>query len=139
MASNAASQRLCRTISKSKVEQHLYRCAELASEYKYKVLKVYMMVGLPDEREEDLEELGRFSLELGANHPTALGIAPFVPKFNTPMIGSGFAGIKVVEKRLKYLQKALRGKVDVRATSARWAYWLNRLLRSEIRGYSVGK
>lgn len=127
VASDAASQRLRRTISKGTVERHLHRCAELASQYKYKVLKVYMMVGLPDECEEDLEELVRFSLELAAIHPTALGIAPFVPKFNTPMIGSGFAGIKVVEKRLKYIQKALRGKVDVRSTSARWA-WVEAIL-----------
>ncbi|MED5370854.1 MAG: radical SAM protein [Myxococcota bacterium] len=127
VASDAASQRLRRTIAKGTVERHLLHCAQLASEHRYKVFKVYMMLGLPDERDEDLDELIRFSTELAAIHPTALGIAPFVPKFNTPMIDAGFAGIKVVERRLKILNKALRGKVDVRATSARWA-WVEAVL-----------
>ena len=49
-------------------------------------------------------------------------MAPFVPKRNTPMDTDPFAGIKVVEKRLKLMTKQLRGKAEVRPTSARWAW-----------------
>lgn len=127
VASDAASQRLRREIAKGTVERHLLTCAELAAEHKYRVLKVYMMVGVPDERDEDLDELIEFTLRLAAIHPVALGIAPFVPKFNTPLIDAGFAGIKPVEKRLKKLKKGLRGRADVRSTSARWA-WVEAVL-----------
>lgn len=127
VASDAASARLRRTIAKGTVERHLLECAELAREHKYKVLKVYMMVGVPDENDEDLDELIEFTRRLAAIHPVALGIAPFVPKFNTPLIDAGFAGIKPVEQRLKRLQKGLKGRADVRSTSARWA-WVEAVL-----------
>ena len=128
VASDAASQRLRRSLSKGTTEAHLLRCAELAAEHKYRVLKVYMMLGLPDETDDDIDELIRFSAELAKIHPIALGIAPFVPKHNTPMSGAGFAGQRLVEARLARLQKALRRtRVEVRATSARWA-WIEAVL-----------
>ena len=96
--------------------------AELAHEHGYKHLKLYMMVGLPDETDADIDELVRFASELSRIHPLALGIAPFVAKRNTPLDGQPFAGIKTVEQRLARLRKGLRGRVDVRATSARWAW-----------------
>lgn len=125
VASDGASQRLRKTISKGTVERHLIRTAEVAAEHDFDVFKVYMMVGLPDERPEDLDELVRFSLQLRAitgRTRLALGIAPFVAKRNTPLDGAPFAGIKPVERTLKHLQRQLRGKVEVRPTSARWAW-----------------
>jgi len=125
VASDAASQRLRKTISKGTLEKHLISCAKQAAEHKYKLLKVYMMVGLPGENQEDLEELIRFSIELSKIHPMALGVAPFVPKKNTPMDSNEFAGIKPVERKLKFIQKGLRktkGRAVLRSTSARWAW-----------------
>lgn len=122
VALDAASESLRREISKGTKEQHLIQCAQQAAEHKYKTLKVYMMVGVPGETDEDIDELIRFSLEIGAIHPTSLGIAPFVPKRNTPLDIAEFAGIKVVERRLKRLSRGLRGKVEIRPTSARWAW-----------------
>ena len=49
-------------------------------EHRYKLLKVYMMVGVPGETDEDVDELVRFTNELARIHPTVLGVAPFVPK-----------------------------------------------------------
>ena len=69
----------------------------------------------------------RFTRELARIHPTALGVAPFVPKRNTPLDGTAFAGIKTVERRLKRLDRGLRGKATVRPTSARWA-WVEAML-----------
>lgn len=122
VASDAASERLRRDISKGTKEKHLIACAELAAEHRYKVLKVYMMVGVPGETDEDIDELIRFSRELGSIVPVSLGIAPFVPKRNTPLDVSAFAGIRTVEKRLKHLSRGLKGVVEVRPTSARWAW-----------------
>ncbi len=122
VASDAASQRLRRTLSKGTTEAHLLDCAALAREHRYRMLKVYMMVGVPGETEEDIEELIAFTLRLAAIHPTALGIAPFVPKRNTPMANDEFVGIPVVEARLQQIQKGLKGRAEVRPTSARWAW-----------------
>jgi radical SAM superfamily enzyme YgiQ (UPF0313 family) len=122
VASDGPSENLRRSIKKGTLEKHLIACAEQAHLHHYRVLKVYMMVGLPGETDADIDELVRFTRELASIHPTSLGIAPFVPKRHTPLDGQTFAGIKVVERRLKRLSKGLRGKATVRPTSARWAW-----------------
>ncbi len=121
-ASDAASERLRQTIDKKTREDHLLECARLAGELGFGVLKVYMMLGLPDERPEDLEELIAFTLRLREHSKVALGIAPLVAKRNTPLDGTPFAGIKEVEQRVKVLTRGLKGRAEVRATSARWAW-----------------
>lgn len=126
-ALDASSQRLRDHINRKTRERHILRVAELAHEHKFKQLKLYMMVGLPDETDEDIDELVRFAGELSRIHPLALGISPFVPKRNTPLDGAPFAGIKVVERRLGRLRRGLHGRVDLRATSARWA-WVEYML-----------
>jgi hypothetical protein len=64
-------------------------------------------------------------------HPKiAYGVAPFVAKRHTPLDGTDFAGIDVVEQRLERLRKGLaqyRGKAEIRPTSARWA-WVEYML-----------
>jgi radical SAM superfamily enzyme YgiQ (UPF0313 family) len=122
VASDAASQRLRRTLAKGTNEANLLQCAEMAREHAYRQVKVYMMVGVPDETDEDLDELIEFTRRMAAIHPVALGIAPFVPKRNTPLDGVPFAGIKLVERRLGRLKRGLRGAAEVRPTSARWAW-----------------
>jgi radical SAM superfamily enzyme YgiQ (UPF0313 family) len=121
-ALDAASQRLRDSILRKAREQHLLRVAQLAHAHRFQHLKLYMMVGLPSETDDDIDELVRFATELSAIHPLALGIAPFVAKRNTPLDGEPFAGIKLVEQRLARLRRGLHGRVDVRATSARWAW-----------------
>ena len=128
VASDAASQRLRRELSKGTTEAHLLACAEAAREHKYRLLKVYMMVGVPGETDTDIDELIAFTRTLAAIHPVALGIAPFVPKANTPLSGASFAGIKAVESRLDRLRTGLKGsRAEIRPTSARWAWVESRL------------
>lgn len=123
VASDAASQRLRRQMAKGTTEAQLFACAEAAALHDYQVLKVYMMLGVPDEQDDDLRELIDFTRRLAAVHPVALGIAPFVPKRNTPLDQAPFAGIKQVEARLDMLREGLKGsRAEVRATSARWAW-----------------
>ena len=122
VASDAASQRLRREIAKGTVERHLIECAKLAKQHKFQVLKVYMMLGVPNETEEDLDELIRFTRELGSICRVALGIAAFVSKKNTPLDGLPFAGTKLVERRIKRLQTELKGVAEIRPASVRWAW-----------------
>lgn len=135
VASDAASQRLRRTLAKGTTDAQLLACAEAAREHRYQVLKVYMMLGVPDETDDDLAELVDFTRRLAAIHPLALGIAPFVPKRNTPLDTAPFAGVKVVERRLERLRDGLRGtRAEVRPTSARWAWVEYRLAQAGAEG-----
>ncbi|HTL32832.1 MAG TPA: radical SAM protein [Kofleriaceae bacterium] len=133
VAADGASERMRRVVERSTQAKHLLRSAELAKAHRLHTLKVYMMLGVPSETDADVDELVALSKELAAIHPkVAYGLAPFVAKRNTPLDGTEFAGIDVVDARLTRLRKGLTaaglgGKVEVRATSARWA-WVEYML-----------
>jgi radical SAM superfamily enzyme YgiQ (UPF0313 family) len=121
-ASDGTSQRMRDIIQRRTSEAQLRNAALLARKHGMKRLKLYVMVGLPTETDEDIDELVELGKELSGIIPLSLGVAPFVAKRNTPLDGAPFAGMPLVEARLKRLRKGVRGKVDVRATSARWAW-----------------
>lgn len=121
-ASDGASQRLRDFIQRRTSEEQLRRAAMLARRHGMKRLKLYVMVGIPGETDDDIDELIGLSTELSSSIPLSLGIAPFVAKRNTPLDGAPFAGMPLVESRLRRLRRGVRGRVDVRATSARWAW-----------------
>ncbi|WP_293173296.1 radical SAM protein [Oceanithermus sp.] len=125
IASDGPSQRLRDLLKKQITEEHLLRAAELAREVGFRGFKLYQMIGLPTEADEDIEEMLDFTRRVAEITPVALGISPFVPKRHTPHFGDRFAGIKTIEARLKRIQKALRRlrpRVEVRSTSAKWAW-----------------
>jgi radical SAM superfamily enzyme YgiQ (UPF0313 family) len=125
VASDGASERLRKWMKKGTTEEHLMACAVQAGLLGYKVFKVYMIIGLPGETDDDIEELITFTnaLDVAAGGTrVALGVAPFVAKRNTPLDGEPFAGTKVVDQRMKRLRKGLRRGVELRPVSSRWAW-----------------
>jgi radical SAM superfamily enzyme YgiQ (UPF0313 family) len=122
VASDGPSQRLRDLVDRKHSEAQIVRAAGLAKAAGFKRLKVYNVIGLPTETDADIDELVRFTLELSHVLPVALGVAPFAAKRNTPLDGAPFAGIDVVDKRLERLRKGLKGRAELRPTSARWAW-----------------
>lgn len=126
-AMDGTSERVRETLDRRARPRHLLRAAELARKHGMARLKLYLMIGVPGEMDEDVDECVAFVTELSKQVPIALGIAPFCPKRNTPLASAPFAGIDVVNDRLDRLRRGLKGRVDVRATSARWA-WVEAVL-----------
>lgn len=126
-AADGASERLRAAIDRKTKEDVLLRAAGFVREHRLDRLKLYVMVGLPGETTEDVDELVRFGTELAKIAPLAFGVAPFVAKRNTPMDGAPFEPIPSVEKKLDRLRRGLRGRAVVRPTSARWA-WVEYML-----------
>ena len=126
VASDGASERLRAGLEKKIREKHLLAATELAREAGLAQIKVYMMLGVPGEIDADVDELAAFSLRqaetAGPRMRVSLGVAPFVAKRNTPLADAPFLGIAQVDQRIARLRAALRGKVEVRPTSARWAW-----------------
>jgi len=136
-AGDGASERLRAEIQRKTKEKHLLRAAELTRSHGLKHLKVYMMLGLPGETVEDIDELARFALELSHVAPkVVLGIAPFVAKRQTPLDGAPFEGIASVDAKLVRLRRALHGRVDLRPTSPKWAWVEYRLAQG---GFAAGR
>jgi radical SAM superfamily enzyme YgiQ (UPF0313 family) len=126
-AMDGTSERVRNLLERRARPQHLLRCAELAKKHGMDRLKLYLMIGTPGETDADVDECVAFVSELSRILPIALGVAPFCPKRNTPLASAPFAGIRVIDDRLDRLRRGLRGRADVRATSARWA-WVESVL-----------
>lgn len=137
-AMDGTSERVRERLDRRARPKHLLKCAELAKKHGMDRLKLYLMVGTPGETDADIDECVEFTAELSRILPLALGIAPFCAKRNTPLDGQPFAGIPVVEHRLARLRRGLRGRADVRATSARWA-WVEYVLAQggEAEGFAL--
>lgn len=122
VASDGASERLRKDLQKSIRAHHLRHAAEMVAQNGLRTLKLYMMLGVPGEEDDDLIELIAFTRELSTIAPIAMTVSPFVAKRNTPLDGQAFAGVDVVDRRLKILRQGLKGVADLRSTSAKWAW-----------------
>ncbi len=122
IASDGASERIRAFMEKRIQEKHLIKSAELAKEYGMRMVKLYQMIGVPGETDEDIDELIEFTLKVAKITKTAMGISPFVAKKNTPLDKTPFEGIKSIDNKLKRINKALGKYVDVRTTSAKWTW-----------------
>ncbi|HEX2733043.1 MAG TPA: radical SAM protein [Polyangiaceae bacterium] len=121
-ALDGISEAMRQMIERRGREEHFRAAAENARSVGMERLKLYLMLGLPGETDADIDEGVGFITELSQRVPIALGIAPFCAKRKTPLDAKPFAGIDVVSGRLERLRAGLRGKADVRATSAKWAW-----------------
>ncbi len=137
-AMDGPSERLRITLERKAKEKHLERVADHAKKHGMDRLKLYLMIGLPTETDEDIDECARFTTELSKIIPVSLGIAPFCAKRNTPLDGEPFAGVELVTARLDRLKRGLKGRADVRSTSAKWA-WVEYVLAqgSEAEGLAL--
>jgi len=136
-ASDGASERMRTIIERKTKEKHLLRAAELCRTHDLHHLKLYMMLGLPGETMDDVDELGRFGAELATIAPRVVfAIAPFVAKRNTPLDNSPFEGVAAVEAKLARLKKAVKGRVELRPTSPKWAWIEYRLAQG---GFAAGE
>jgi radical SAM superfamily enzyme YgiQ (UPF0313 family) len=126
-ASDGASQRMRNLVDRKTTERHLIRAAELVRSYGLQRLKLYEIVGLPGETMNDIEELIRFSLELSRIAPLSLSISSFVAKRNTPLDGAPFEAVSLQMSKLSKIRSGLKGKVDVKPSSVRWA-WVEYML-----------
>jgi radical SAM superfamily enzyme YgiQ (UPF0313 family) len=122
IAADAPSQRLRDTMAKGVRTRHLREAALLARRFGMTKLKMYVIVGLPGETDEDIAELIEFARELGGILPLAIGVSPLVPKLHTPLGDAPFGGIPEIDRTLARLRRELRGVADLRSTSARWAW-----------------
>ncbi len=121
-ALDGPSERMRNLIERRGREPHYEVAAENARRHGFDRMKLYLMVGLPGEVDDDIDECVRFVSGLSKIIPIVLGVAPFCAKRNTPLDRMPYAGIRTVEGRLERLRRGLRGRGEVRAVSAKWAW-----------------
>jgi radical SAM superfamily enzyme YgiQ (UPF0313 family) len=110
IAPEAGSKRLRWIINKRIDEEEIVSTSEEAFRAGIKTLRLYFMVGLPTETEEDIEaiaELVRKIRALSDRGVVVLSVSVFVPKPFTPFQWHPMEREDVVKRRLKYLKGAL--------------------------------
>jgi radical SAM family uncharacterized protein len=101
VAPEAGTERLRRVINKDVTDEDLFRGAEAAFANGWGHVKLYFMVGLPTETDEDVAAIPRLAAEVSrlrrkTGKPPALvnvSAAPFVPKAHTPFQWEAMAGL----------------------------------------------
>jgi len=141
LAPEAGSQRLRQLIRKGISEDDILEAVSKVAELKIKQLKLYFMVGLPSETDEDIEEIINLTLSCKnildrkqSGCRISLSIAPFVPKAGTPFQWLPMAGLSTLNHRLSLLKKSLLPKgIRLKCESPAWSQVQGVLARGDIK------
>ena len=136
LAPEAGSERLRKLIGKGFTEDDILGAVSRASAAGFKQLKLYFMLGLPTETDEDAREIARLSLkcrdEAGGCVRLSLNIAPFVPKAGTSFQRWGMADLATLERRLLLVGNELKGAgIDLKSESPEWSHAQGALSRGD--------
>ena len=142
IAPETGSERLRRVINKGISEEHLKNAATLSAKSGIQHMRLYIMIGLPTETDEDIEAIVGLAertqahmAEVGCKGRLTLSINPFIPKPFTPFQWMAMDNQKVVEKKLQYIKKALQKnrRIEVLVESPKEAYIQGVLARGDRR------
>lgn len=143
VAPEAGSERMRRLINKNLSESEILRAAEWLVGSGVQSLKLYFMVGLPTERQEDVEAIADLTAKIYArfcNTNTKVGgltlsVNAFSPKPWTPLQWEPMEEIPVLRAKFALLRKRLARfpRVTVDSESPREAYYQTLLSRGDRR------
>ena len=135
LAPEAGSQRLRNVIRKGITEGEIFSAVEKLIDCDILQVKLYFMVGLPTEEDEDAEAIVRLVKGM-ADHARqysggtkgfrrlAVGLNQFIPKPATPFQWHPLEEAAVVKRRIRRIADGLRGEKAVRVTHdlPKWNY-----------------
>ena len=129
LAPEAGSQRLRDVIGKRINEDDILKAVEKVAAQGIKQLKLYFMIGLPEETDDDIEAIALLATkckDIFDRHQSwsriTLTIAPFVPKAGTPFQREGMASLEILQHRLSLLKSKLPAKgISVKNESLDWS------------------
>ena len=120
LAPEAGSERMRKIINKQISDEHIFQAVKAAVTAGIPHVRLYIMVGLPEEQEEDIaavvemaEQVKQYMESLGCNGMLTLSINPFIPKPFTPFQWLPMAAMAEVTAKLKYIQTALKKRKGI--------------------------
>lgn len=122
-APEGGSWRIRQVINKLITEEDLYAAVDGAYSQGWRRVKLYFLVGLPTEMDEDtrgIAELARNVVAVGKRHTKqascTVSVGGFVPKAHTPFQWFGQNGVDELRRKITMLRDALRKS----AAQVRW-------------------
>ncbi|HEY1850706.1 MAG TPA: radical SAM protein [Candidatus Binataceae bacterium] len=145
VAPEAGSERMRKVINKNLTESEILNAAEMLIGGGVESLKLYFMIGLPEERDEDLIEIANLTgriLERARSNKRRVGhvtvsLNPFVPKPWTPFQWDPMEDAASVKRKIALLRAALGriggASIELNAESPREAYFQTLVSRGDRR------
>jgi radical SAM superfamily enzyme YgiQ (UPF0313 family) len=145
IAPEAGSERMRKVINKNLSEAEILKAAEMLIGEGVESLKLYSMIGLPEERDEDVIEIARLVgtiLEGARTRKKHVGrvtvsLNPFVPKPWTPFQWDPMEDARAIKRKIAMLRAELGrigGKsIELDAESPREAYFQTMVSRGDRR------
>lgn len=118
IAPEAATERLRAAINKDFSAEAYEKALNALFAEGWENIKLYFMVGLPAERDEDIQaipEMAQKAINIAKKYTRRyvkvnVGISPFVPKPQTPMQWCGQEPIEKIKEKVNFLRKSLSNK-----------------------------
>lgn len=118
LAPEAGSQRMRDLINKGLDEKQILHAVQLLADGDIPHLKLYFLIGLPTETQNDLDELLALTEKIrliwreagrrrGALGTVNLSVNPFIPKPFTPLQWAPMAGEKALKKKIQFLRSSI--------------------------------
>jgi radical SAM superfamily enzyme YgiQ (UPF0313 family) len=145
VAPEAGSERMRKVINKNLTEPEILNAAEMLIGGGVENLKFYFMVGLPEERDEDVVEVARLTGRLldrarsGKRHVghVTVSLNPFVPKPWTPFQWDPMEEASTIKRKVAIIRAELGriggGAIELDAESPREAYFQTLVSRGDRR------
>ncbi len=112
IAPEAGTQRLRDVINKQLTEEEVFETVERAVKAGWQTVKLYFMVGLPTETQEDVEAIGdmvsgllKETRRLPRKPRFNITISPFVPKPHTPFQWEAQEPLEMIRQKIGYLKE----------------------------------
>lgn len=126
LAPEAGTERLRRVVNKGNTEEDLERAVSAAFEAGWRSVKLYFMIGLPGETDEDLDgivDLIRKASAFGKGGKITASISTFVPKSHTPFQWAGQLSTEETTRRQHYIRRSFqRGRARVKFHDPRTSF-----------------
>ncbi|MGE5252966.1 MAG: TIGR03960 family B12-binding radical SAM protein, partial [Planctomycetaceae bacterium] len=123
LAPEAGTERLRRVINKGNTEEDLLSTVQQVFSAGWRLVKLYFMIGLPTEGEEDLDgivSLCRKALRVARGSQGSaqinLSLSTFIPKAHTPFQWEAQCDMEEVRKKHQFLRK----KLDHQGLNFKW-------------------
>ena len=123
IAPEAGSERLRRIINKNLTEDEIVNSVLNAYRCGWDLIKLYFMVGLPFERDEDVVEIGKLvegilsKIKKEGDYKNrrrkfkiTVSVSIFIPKPGTPFQYAKFEDEEVISRRIKKLKRSIKSK-----------------------------
>jgi radical SAM family uncharacterized protein/radical SAM-linked protein len=127
LAPEAGTQRLRDVIQKEYREEELLDAARLFADLGWRTLKLYFMIGLPSETEDDVRGIAELSARVaaaaGGRLKVTASVSTFSPKPHTPFQWAGQLSLEETRVRQALLRRELgRRRIEFRWHDARLSF-----------------